>query len=402
MPNILLYIPPPFKDSGGLGNFKLFFDICKKLGYSIYFCPLLKNITSLNFNTPFNDRDIESISHSELINYYINCPAAIEYIHPNDIVTPTILKARNNVVIYPEDVIGNPAQQSYVVRWLFYFPIPTAIQYYNFNNDYIWFYSDYIYNFYKYVCIACGMSDNLTNNLKEINVCRVFKFEPDVYANIVRKPSLSQTNMENNNKCFTLRKLFPPVSFDSFNKGVNVNYGKEILQIYKNKINALEKKIQNNNSPVFFSKYINELNTLTRSKPDLSSNSVIREFLSYKFKSMGYDHIEHQPSSTIFMHYFQTKDYFLSFDPFTFMSIIASLSGCVSVVKKIWGLNFDDWVNGDPFNKYGVAYGNEGVKHALETHHLLLPHITEMYNQNENNVLNFITSIETRFNIKIN
>ena len=55
MTNILLYIPPPYKISGGLGNFKLFFDICKELGYSIYYCPLLKNIPRLNFNTVFNN-----------------------------------------------------------------------------------------------------------------------------------------------------------------------------------------------------------------------------------------------------------------------------------------------------------------------------------------------------------
>jgi hypothetical protein len=32
---------------------------------------------------------------------------------------------------------------------------------------------------------------------------------------------------------------------------------------------------------------------------------------------------------------------------------------------------------------------------------LLLPHITEMYSQNNNNILNFITNIETLFNITI-
>ena len=70
MTNILLYLPPPYKDSGGLGNFKLFFNICKGLGYSIYFCPLFKNIPSIGFYTQFNDRNIDTITHEELINYY--------------------------------------------------------------------------------------------------------------------------------------------------------------------------------------------------------------------------------------------------------------------------------------------------------------------------------------------
>jgi hypothetical protein len=201
MTHILLYSPPPYKVSGGLGNFKLFFDICKKLGYSIYFCPLLKNIPSLNFNTQFNDRIIDSICDIELIDYYIKCPEKeVEYINPNDIVTATILKARNNVVIYPEDVIGNPTQQEYVVRWLFYFPIPTAIKYYNFDKDYIWFYSDYIYNFYKYVCIACSIPDYLTKNLKELNICRVFNFEPEMYKSIksIKSNRIINKNMQTN------------------------------------------------------------------------------------------------------------------------------------------------------------------------------------------------------------
>ena len=72
------------------------------------------------------------------------------------------------------------------------------------------------------------------------------------------------------------------------------------------------------------------------------------------------------------------------------MSIIASLCGCVSIIKKIELISQKEWINGDPFLKYGVAYGQEGVNHAVDTHHLLLPHITEMYNQNTNNVLNLI------------
>jgi hypothetical protein len=402
MTNILLYIPPPYKASGGLGNFKLFFDICKKLEYSIYFCPLLKNIPSLNFNTPFNDRNLDSISDIELIDYYIKCPEKeVEYINPNDIVTAAILKARNNVVIYPEDVIGNPTQQEYVVRWLFYFPIPTAIQHYNFDKDYIWFYSDYIYNFYKYVCIACGIPDYLTKNLKEKNICRVFKFQPEMYKSI-KSNRIINKNMNTNRKCFTVRKLFPPVSFDKFNKGVNIIYAKEIAQIHKNKIISVIKKIENSNNNIEQkAKYKEELNILNKNEPNPFSNKVIREFLTNKFVSMGYDHIEHKPSSDIFVNYFKKKDFFLSFDPFTFMSVIASLCGCISVIKKINGLTFKEWINGDPFNRYGIAYGQEGIEYALKTRHLLLDHITNIYYQNDNNVLNFITNIERRFNIEI-
>jgi hypothetical protein len=83
------------------------------------------------------------------------------------------------------------------------------------------------------------------------------------------------------------------------------------------------------------------------------------------------------------------------------MSIIASLCGCISVVKKISIVSYEEWMNCDPFIKYGIAYGNEGIEHALNTQHLLLVHITNMYSENENNVLKFINNIENKFNIKI-
>ena len=403
MTNILLYIPPPYKVSGGLGNFKLFFDICKKLGYAIYFCPLLKNIPSIGFNTQFNDRNIESISHIELINYYIKCPEPVDKINPLDIVTPTMLKARNNVVIYAEDVIGNPAQQAYVVRWLFFFPIPEAVKFYNFEKDYIWFYSDYIYNFYKYLCAICKCQDFLTNNIKIPNICRVFKFDPNAYSSIKRKPSLSNIDMKTSRKSFTTRKMFPPASFSKVANVVNLDYVREIMMIHnKNiatKINKLNVITVSNK--IYIQKLRNEITFLKNNVPNIYSQDCIRQYLENKYSALGFENIGPKQNTQEFINLFLTKDFFLSFDPFTFMSIIASLSGCVSVVKKIGGLNFEEWVNGDPFNKYGIAYGQEGIEHALKTHHLLLPHITEMYSQNNNNILNFITNIETRFNITI-
>ena len=155
MINILLYSPPLYKCSGGLGNFKLFFDICKQLKYKIYFCPLLKTINSLNFISEFNDKSINSITREELVAYYNvqDCDTILE----KDIVTPKILQSRNNVIIYTEDIIGNPAEQKYVVRWLLFFPTPPAVESYNFNKDFICFFSDCFYNLYKYVCDACGI-----------------------------------------------------------------------------------------------------------------------------------------------------------------------------------------------------------------------------------------------------
>lgn len=401
MTNILLYTPPIYKISGGLGNFKLFFDICKKLNYKIYFCPILKNIKSLGFMSIFNDRSINSITSQELIDYYeLYTEQECEKILKTDIVTPIILQARNNIVIYTEDIIGNPAEQKYVVRWLFYFPVPKSVLSYNFDTDFICFYSDYIYNLYKYLCIACGIEDLLTNQIKHLNICRVFKFEPEVYKLIKRKTILNK-NMNTNKKCFTVRKLFPPYSFKDYNKGCNASYASEIYGNYYEEIVNTRKIIKNTDNLFTKKQMHNKLIALQQNPPDIKSDTVIREYLTTKFTNYKYDHVEHKTSSKAFIDYFLEKDFFLSFDPFTFMSIIASLCGCISVIKKISIISYDEWMKCDPFIKYGIAYGNEGIEHALKTQHLLLDHITNMYLENEENIINLLKRIENYFNIVI-
>jgi hypothetical protein len=175
-----------------------------------------------------------------------------------------------------------------------------------------------------------------------------------------------------------------------------------MLHNHKKKIYVALNKF-NNSKNIFNKKNIlREILHLKNNFPNPKLNTDVGNFLREKFTKIGYDNIEHKTTSGQFVEYFLNKDYFLSFDPFTFMSIIASLCGCVSVVKKIYGLTFEEWVNGDPFNKYGVAYGHEGIEHALSTQHLLLDHITNMYLENDNNIINLMKNIETHFNIKIN
>ena len=398
MINILLYSPPLYKCSGGLGNFKLFFDICKQLKYKIYFCPLLKTINSLNFISEFNDKSINSITREELVAYYNvqDCDTILE----KDIVTPKILQSRNNVIIYTEDIIGNPAEQKYVVRWLLFFPTPPAVESYNFNKDFICFFSDCFYNLYKYVCEACGIKDELTSNIKKLNICRIIKFEPKIYKSIKRKPILNK-NMRTNTKCFTIRKLFPPYTFRNYNNCYNVLYATEIYNNHKKLIKDTTNKMNTTDNIFTKNEIKTELISLKKNPPNVKSYDVISEYLKDKFINYGYDNIEQKPFSKEYIDYFLNKDFFISFDPFTFISIIASLCGCISVIKKINNISYDVWMNCDPFIKYGIAYGQEGIEHALKTQHLLLDHITNMYSENENNVINLMKNIEKHYNISL-
>ena len=397
MTNILLYSPPIYKCSGGLCNFKLFFDICKQLKYKIYFCPLLKNIDSLNFISEFNDKSINSITHKELVAYYNvqDCDTILE----EDIVTPQILQSRNNVIIYAEDVIGNPAEQKHIVRWLHFFPIENAVINYDFENDLIYFFSDFIYNFYEHLCNNTGITNNLTKNIKELNICRVFKFDKNNYKNL--NINRINKNIMYKNKTFTSRKFFPPASFNNCNiiKNINSELFENIKKYHKNNILKIKKDIFKKD--ILKIKNVNEVNELNKVIKQGINYDTVCNYWKEMFLSNGYEEIGWKSSPTEFVEHFKTKSLFVTLDPFTFITIIAALTGCISVVKKIDGLDFNEWQKGDPFNKFGIAYGMDTIDHALRTKHLLLNHIQNMYMQNDNNVLNMINKIETKFSISI-
>ena len=81
------------------------------------------------------------------------------------------------------------------------------------------------------------------------------------------------------------------------------------------------------------------------------------------------------------VYFFNKYKYFFCYDAITFYIIIAALCGCIPIVLKIDGLNKKQWiektsiaeycrVNGI-YNLYGIAYGQEDIKYAEETIHLV-------------------------------
>ena len=86
-------------------------------------------------------------------------------------------------------------------------------------------------------------------------------------------------------------------------------------------------------------------------------------------------------SQNIYVELFNQYTYFISYDPLTFLSIIAALCGCVSVVYPIDGISKKEWVKMTALNEYleynnldyfyGVAYGMEDIGWAISTMHLM-------------------------------
>jgi hypothetical protein len=118
-----------------------------------------------------------------------------------------------------------------------------------------------------------------------------------------------------------------------------------------------------------------------------------------------------------YVNIFNMYEYFYSYDPCTFYSIIAAMCGCISVVVKVDGLNKEEWLNtlapieylketGEPL--YGVAYGEEEIEFAKSTLHLVEEQWKSILNYSKkkyiepfiNDINNFekqINTIETNF-----
>jgi hypothetical protein len=74
---------------------------------------------------------------------------------------------------------------------------------------------------------------------------------------------------------------------------------------------------------------------------------------------------------------FNHHKYFISYDSLTFLSVIAALCGCISIVKKVDGLSKHDWLNTTGVAEYlkvsgedmlfGIAYGDEELEKATNT-----------------------------------
>lgn len=68
---------------------------------------------------------------------------------------------------------------------------------------------------------------------------------------------------------------------------------------------------------------------------------------------------------------FNRTEIFYSYDTATWLSVMASLCGCLSIVIPNEAVSPQQWHSGFPYFKYGIAYGWSDVEYALQTRHLL-------------------------------
>ena len=114
-----------------------------------------------------------------------------------------------------------------------------------------------------------------------------------------------------------------------------------------------------------------------------------------------------QESHNLLILIFNKYKYFVSYDPLTFLNILAALCGCISIIYPVEGMTKIDWIkttvfypylkqiDSDNINLYGVAYGNsaEELKWAEDTIHLVEKQISDIIKMQNNNIDQFIKDI---------
>ena len=109
--------------------------------------------------------------------------------------------------------------------------------------------------------------------------------------------------------------------------------------------------------------------------------------------------------------FFNKCKYFISYDPLTFLSIMAALCGCISIVYPINGLNKQQWIQTTAAveylkykgldNLYGIAYGQEDMQYAIDTIHLVKEQWDDILKFNkEKTIIPFINDIQNIENMQ--
>jgi hypothetical protein len=104
--------------------------------------------------------------------------------------------------------------------------------------------------------------------------------------------------------------------------------------------------------------------------------------IQYIYLPQGSFEITYKHTQEDYINIFNKKEIFISYDPLTFLSIIAAMCGCISVVVKVEGIGTQsEWIKTTYASEYakeknidklyGIAYGQEEIYWAKNTIHLV-------------------------------
>ena len=103
--------------------------------------------------------------------------------------------------------------------------------------------------------------------------------------------------------------------------------------------------------------------------------------------------------------YFNKYKFFISYDPCTFLTMMAAICGCISIVYPRDNMTKQEWIQTTAANEYikskgldnlyGIAYGIEDIQYAIDTIHLVKDQWIDIQNFcNEKMLIPFINDIQ--------
>jgi hypothetical protein len=132
------------------------------------------------------------------------------------------------------------------------------------------------------------------------------------------------------------------------------------------------------------------INPLIKNYKDPSRSGYCHTFRkSHYHKNLRYAHppysskeITREHKQIDYINIFNKRDIFICYDPLTFLSIIAAMCGCISVIIKVEGISTQlDWIKTTCVAQYakeknidklyGIAYGLDEISWAKDTLHLV-------------------------------
>lgn len=132
-----------------------------------------------------------------------------------------------------------------------------------------------------------------------------------------------------------------------------------------------------------------------------------REGSCYLYKKVGHKPPIH-PTDSIFIDSYAERggnkyladmfnycERFYSYDDATWLSIMASLCGCESIVVPQEGVTPQEWYSKFPYFKYGIAYGLDELQHAKETLHLVKDNLLKLEAETMEQTKAFIAKAKT-------
>ena len=258
--------------------------------------------------------------------------------------------------------------------------------------------SDFMYHCGGIV-VQYELAKNLNNSMVDVKIISPRNIKNNIYNDFLLTKTLDDADIDNTiviygetisgnplNAKYVIRWILAPIGICS-HPDTYKTWGPNDLIYY---FNSEDKFIK---EPEKVSKEYKLLNILFINPDAINFNLQNRSGTCHTFRK-SYYHKNIQlihPSNSFevtrshtqedYIKIFNKYKYFICYDPLTFLSVIAALCGCISIVKKVDGLSKKDWLNMLAITEYfkesgentlyGIAYGADDLENAINTLHLV-------------------------------